>query len=108
MPTKYKVWDFVTVRKDLSRGRRYKNYNSPEHDDIALEGMIRFAGKRLVIKEITWNQKYICWECPVYYWTDEMFEESTIREEDVYRDEEDETVISSSETVDLLSLYEGK
>ena len=108
MPTKYKVGDFVTVRKDLSRSRRYKNYNSPEHDDIALEGMIRFAGKKLVIEKTTWNQKYICGECPMYYWTDEMFEDSLIVVENVYRDDEDKTVISSSEPIDLSFLYGGK
>ena len=107
MPTKYKVGDKVTVRRDLTPYKRYNNYNNPTQDDIALEGMLRYVGKKLTIEEISRNLKYVCEECPLYYWTDEMFEESIIIEEDIYRDEEDKTVISSSETVDLLSLYKG-
>lgn len=108
MPTKHKVGDKVTVRRDLSPHRRYNNYNSPMHDDIAVENMFRYVGKHLTIESISRNLKYVCEECPSYFWTDEMFEESIIREKNIYRDDEDKTVISSSETVDLLSLYGGK
>lgn len=108
MPTKYKVGDKVMVRRDLSPHRRYNNYNSPMHDDVAVGNMFNYRGKQITVKEISTNLKYVCWECPWYFWTDEMFEELTIKEEDTYRYEEDETVISSSETVDLLSLYGGK
>ena len=108
MSTKYKVGDKVTVRRDLNRNTRYENYNDPTHDEVAVGDMFRYITKQITIKSISRNLKYVCEECPAYFWTDEMFEESIIVAEDTYRDDEDETVISSSETVDLLSLYEGK
>lgn len=108
MSTKYKVGDKVMVRRDLSPNRRYNNYNSPMHDDVAVSNMFRYAGKQITVKEISKNLKYVCEECPYYFWTDEMFEEFTIKEEDTYRYEEDETVISSSEPIDLSLLYRGK
>ena len=108
MSTKYKVGDKVTVRRDLKPDVRYKNYNDPIHDDVAVGNMFRYIKKQITIERITQNLKYVCKECPSYFWTDEMFEKSIIIEEDIYRDEEDKTVISSSETVDLLSLYRSK
>lgn len=108
MSTKYKVGDKVTVRRDLSLHRRYSNYNSPMHDDVAVGNMFNYRGKQITVEEISRNLKYVCKECPSYFWTDEMFEEFTIKEEDTYRYEEDETVISFSKPADLLSLYGGK
>lgn len=106
MPAKYKPGDKVVVRPDLEHKRYYM-----EHDksicDSAVGSMFRFQGKTVTIKYIM-HGKYIITELPGIYWTDEMFVDSLIKCEEVYRDYEDKTVISSSETVDLLSLYKGK
>lgn len=103
---KYIPGDRVVVRSDLEP-RKYYMENDKSVSDSAVSSMFRFSGKTVTIRHIVYG-KYVIEELPGIYWTDEMFEGSLIVAENVYRDDEDKTVISSSENVDLLSLYEGK
>lgn len=108
---KYKPGDRVVVRSDLERRKYYMEHDKSVSDksvfDSVVGSMLYFSGKTVTIKHIVYG-KYVIEELPGFYWTDEMFESSLIVVENVYRDDEDKTVISSSETIDLLSLYKGK
>ena len=104
--TKYKPGDRVVVRSDLER-RKYYMEHDKSVSNSAVGSMLRFSGKIVTIRHIVYG-KYVIEELPGFYWTDEMFESSLIVAENAYRDDEDKTVISSPETVDLLSLYKGK
>lgn len=63
---KYKVGDKVRVRSDLIK---YENYNGAS---VTTE-MYAFKGKVVTINLVN-DKFYIISECPVFLWTDEMFE----------------------------------
>lgn len=75
---KYKVGDYVTIRKDLKDGNGLSLYVNPK--------MLKYAGNTYRVKSIKWEERYIL-DLPcsdyIWHWTDDMLEDAA---KPVYRD----------------------
>ena len=75
---RYKVGDYVTIRKDLAPGYGLSLYVNPE--------MLKYAGNIYRVKSIKWEDRYIL-DLPCsdheWYWTDDMLEDAA---KPIYRD----------------------
>lgn len=75
---RYKVGDYVTIRKDLKDGNGLSLYVNPK--------MLKYAGKAYRIKGIKYEDRYVL-DLPCsdheWHWTDDMLEDAA---KPVYRD----------------------
>lgn len=75
---RYKVGDYVTIRKDLEDGNGLSLYVNPK--------MLKYAGNTYRVKSIEWESRYIL-DLPcsdhTWNWTDDMLEDAA---KPVYRD----------------------
>lgn len=81
----FKAGDIVTVREDLSEGKRYKSDgDAPGNDRCSVAyNMIKYAGKQMTIAEVQETSNFrgprtryhLTEDNGEWVWTDEMFSE---------------------------------